>query len=256
MNNVFNLKRFGRLFKKQFSEHYKTYLMALSVLLGVMLVGGSFLVYLIGEPIDLGMQVVLFVVIFYLAGTIFTSTIFADTGNHTKAIAYFTLPASHFEKFLVGWLFSYVIFTLVYTGSFYLILLFLLNIKHWPNQHITVLNIFSGQTQILFIAFSLLHSISIWGAIFFKRLHFIKTAFCFFISVVMLTLVNTSFIESMVGREVRPATPFSNIMFYENNRNIAVAVSRHDDTLIFWILVSVTVVFWVAAYYRLKERQV
>ena len=60
MNNIFNTKRFGRLFIKQLAEHYKTYLMALSVLVGVMLVGGSFFVYIIPAPLDISTQVILF----------------------------------------------------------------------------------------------------------------------------------------------------------------------------------------------------
>jgi hypothetical protein len=256
MNNIFSAKRFGRLFIKQFTEHYKTYLMSLAVLIGVLLVGGTFLVYLISEPINLDMQVVLFISLCFLAGTIFTSTIFADTGDPKKAISYFTLPASHFEKFMVGWVFSYVIFFLVYTGSFYLILMILLNLKHWPNQHVEVLNIFTLQSFFIFILFSLLHSIALWGAVFFKKLHFIKTAFCFFITIVVLTLINTSFLEAMIGREIRPATPFSNIMFFENNRNVAVASMNHNDSLVAVIMLTAAIIFWIAAYYRLKERQV
>ncbi|ASU34072.1 hypothetical protein [Mucilaginibacter xinganensis] len=256
MNNIFNAKRFTLLFIKQLTEHYKTYLMSLTVLLGVMLVGGSFLVYLIPAPIDLSMQTLLFVAIYFLAGAIFTSIIFTDLGDRKKAIGYLTLPASHFEKFLVGWLFSYVIFSLIYTGCFYLILMLLLSLKHWPHQHTEVFNVFAEPMTILFVVFSLLHSIAMWGAVFFEKLHFIKTAFCFFISIVVLTLMNTRFIETLIKREVRPATPFSNIMFFENNRNVAVASIRQNDALVIYILIFASLILWAAAYYRLKEKQV
>jgi hypothetical protein len=256
MNNMFNAKRFGLLFIKQLTEHYKTYLMGLTVLLGVMLVGGSFLVYLIPAPIDLGMQTVLFSSIYFLAGTIFTSTIFTDVSDKKKAIGYLTLPASHFEKLIIGWLFSYLIFSLIYAGCFYLILMLLLSLKHWPNQHTEVFNIFAQPAPLLFLAFTLLHSIAFWGAVFFEKLHFIKTAFCFFIAIVLLTLLNTWFIETLIGREVRPATPFSNIVFFENNRNVFVGTMHQNDPLIMYVLIIVALVFWVAAYYRLKEKQV
>ncbi|SHL99346.1 hypothetical protein [Mucilaginibacter sp. OK098] len=256
MNNIFNAKRFSLLFIKQLTEHYKTYLMSLTVLLGVMLVGGSFLVYLISAPIDSSMQTLLFSTIYFLAGTIFTSIIFADLSDKKKAIGYLTLPASHFEKFIIGWLFSYVIFSLIYTGSFYLILMLLLSLKHWPNQHIEVFNVFAEPMTFLFIVFTLLHSIAMWGAVFFEKLHFIKTAFCFFIGIVVLTLINTWFIETLIGREVRAATPFSNIMFFENNRNITVAGIRQSDVLVVYVIVFASIILWAAAYYRLKEKQV
>ncbi|MDB5090569.1 MAG: hypothetical protein JWR09_4563 [Mucilaginibacter sp.] len=256
MNNTFNAKRFGLLFIKQLTEHYKTYLMGLAVLIGVMLVGGGFLVYLMPEPINLGTQTVLFVCIYFLAGTIFTSTIFADVSDRKKAIAYLTLPASNFEKFIVGWVFSYVIFSLVYTGSFYLILMLLLNLKHWPNQHVEVFNVFVEPAPMLFVVFSFLHGVALWGAIFFEKLHFIKTAFCFFISIIVLTLINTSFIEALINHEIRPATPFSNIELIDNNRNVAITGMRENDTLVVCILFIVALIFWTAAYYRLKEKQV
>src|SRR5665213_2760957 len=110
MNNTFNLTRFGRLFVKHTVEHYKSYLMSLAVLMGVMLLGDGFITYLIpGDFMDAGMQSALFMSVLLLAGTIFASTIFADLGDNKKAMASLTLPASHFEKYLVAWLYSVII---------------------------------------------------------------------------------------------------------------------------------------------------
>ena len=256
MNNIFNTKRFGMLFIKHISEHYKTYLMAIAVLIGVMLLGGSFIVYLIPGGIDKQVQTILFVPIFFLAGTIFTSTIFADFGDSKKAIAALTLPASHFEKFLVGWLVSYVIFSVVFISSFYTILIILLNLKHVTNQHTEVFNVFAEPASSLFVVFTLLHSISFYGAILFKKFHFIKAAFGFFICVGILTVLNTYFVKALFGREVRPAVPFSNIVFFENDRFMDVRIARHEDVFVSYLIIIVSIIFWVATYYRLKEKQV
>ena len=90
MNKIFNPVRFGKLFVKHTTEHYKGYLMALGVLIGVMVLGGSFLVYMNDAPLSRAAQSVLFLGILLLAGTIYTSTIFADLGEKKKAIAYLT----------------------------------------------------------------------------------------------------------------------------------------------------------------------
>jgi hypothetical protein len=256
MNNFFNLKRFGLLFKKHCAEHYKTYLMASAVLLGVLLIGGCFMVYLIEMPIVTQLQTVLFVPIYFLAGTIFTSTIFADISDKNKAISTLTLPASHFEKFLVGWLFSYVIFSVVFLGSFYLILTILLNLRHWPNMHIGVFNAFSEPAAVIFIVYTFLHSITFYGAILFERLHFIKVAFGFFITTVILTEINTAFLEKLVGREVRPTTPFANLALFDNNRFVAVRSIRVSEPMVSYLIMGIAIILWVAAYYRLKEKQV
>jgi hypothetical protein len=256
MSNIFNARRFGMLFIKHSTEHYKTYLMASGVLIGVMLLGGGFIIYLIETPIDLNMQSVLFMPIYFLAGTIFTSTIFGDISDRKKAIASLTLPASHFEKFLVAWLFSYLIFSVVFMGSYYLILMLLLNLRHWPNQHIEVFSIFHQPAASFLLLFTLLQSIAFYGAIVFEKLHFIKTGFCFFIAVGVLTLFNTSFIEALIGRVIRPATPFAVIGFLDHDRYVVVASIAQTDGLVGWLILCVSILFWIAAYYRLKEKQV
>src|ERR1700722_9772900 len=87
MDNVFNIHRFSRLFIKHTAEHYKTNLMALAVLIGVLVLGGSFLIYIVDQPIELNVQTVFFSSIYFLAGAIFTSTVFADFGDKKKAMA-------------------------------------------------------------------------------------------------------------------------------------------------------------------------
>jgi hypothetical protein len=254
MNNLFNAKRFGRLFIKHTTEHYKTYLMALAVLIGVMLLGGSFLVYMLEAPVDMGMQYALFSSIYFLAGSIFTSTVFADFGDSKKAVSSLTLPASNFEKFMVGWVFSFVIFTVVFTAVFYLILLILINVQRQPNPPHELINPFERQELMVFLLFSLLHSITIFGAIFFKKLHFIKTAFCFFISIAVIILLNTIFLRQIIGHPIRPAIPFGNIDLADDN--IApVYGNRVTDFAVVYLVLMIAIIFWTATFYRLKEKQ-
>jgi len=256
MNEIFNPKRFARLFIKELSGHYKTYLMGMAVLNGVMLVGGSFFLFLTPAVLDLSAQVVLFGSIYFLAGSIFTSTVFADASDKKKAIGYLTLPASHFEKFFVAWLISLVLFSIVFVASFYSVLTLLLHIKKWPGQRTEVLNLFAQPMPLLFLSYAMLHGFSLWGAVFFNKLHFIKTAFIFFITIVLLSIINTSFVEALIGREIRTATPFATISFYEKHRYVWVDVVRQTDPLVIGVFIVVAIIFWAAAYYRLKEKQV
>ena len=77
-----------------------------------------------------------------LAGTMFTSTIFAGYGDKKKAVAALTLPASHFEKYLVAWLYSFLIFAIVYSAGFFLIASLAINIKQFPGHPPELINIF------------------------------------------------------------------------------------------------------------------
>lgn len=257
MNNLFNLRRFSRLFIKHTIEHYKSYLMALLVLTGVMLLGGTFLIFMIPGLMDIGFQSAAFMFILLLAGTIFTSTVFGDLGDRKKAIASLTLPASHLEKYIVVWIYSFVVFLLLFTGSFYLIMLFLINIERVPGQIPEVFNIFQNHFggQILLL-FGLLHAIAFYGAIFFEKLHFIKTAFAFFITIASLVFLNKIFQSALINKDVMPNTPFAGIRFMQNSRYVAVNLDSIQADRVLYLVVVITFIFWIAAYYRLKEKQV
>ena len=257
MKKIFNPARFGKLFIKHTTEHYKGYLMALAVLIGVMMLGGSFLVYMIDAPLDQSTQSGLFLVILLTAGTIYTSTIFADLGEKKKAIVYLTLPASHFEKYLVAWLYSFLVFLVIYAISFYLVALFLLNVRHVSGQAEGVINLLQKQPLQMCLIYAFLHAIAFWGAIYFNKLHFIKTAFVFFIFLGLLILFNKIVLTAMIDRNVDAAPPFGNLRFPDGGRQVDITLpdARDNPTLTF-LVVGLTLVIWIAAYFRLKEKQV
>lgn len=256
MNNIFNLNRFGRLFIKHTAEHYKSYLMSLTVLIGVMILGGSFIVYMINVPFDRGSQSALFMITLLLAGTVFTSTVFADIGDKKKAVASLTLPASHFEKYLIVWIYSYVIFLVVYTISFYLIVLLATNVRHFPGHPAEILNIFTRPVNRIYLLYASLHAIAFYGAIAFDRLHFIKTSFYFFICIVMLIIINKIFLGALFGREIMTTVPFGHVRFTENTGIIDINMAGQPEAYLLPLTAVLALLFWAAAYYRLKEKQV
>lgn len=258
MNNFFNLKRFLRLFAKQTAEHYRTYLMSVGVLAGVMLLGGGFLFFVIPEAPDAGLQTAMFVILMLIAGTIFTSTVFNDYGDKSKAIVAVTLPATAFEKFLVGWLYSYPIFMIVYTGVFYLVLIGLGSIRHWPvGQHFDVLSLHQDMITMVLVMYSILHAISIFGAILFKKLHFIKTGFAFFIGYALIMIANTLFLKAITGLNViKIAMPYGYLNFDAGGKYYSIAEEGPISLGVIITLSVIALLIWVAAYFRLKEKQV
>ena len=231
--------------------------MALGVLIGVMVLGGSFLVYMVNARLDLETQSVLFLMILLLAGTIYTSTIFAGLGEKKKAIAYLTLPASHFEKYLVAWLYSFLIFLVIYMISFYLVALFLLNVKHIPGQAEGVINLLEKPNLQIGLIYAFLHAIAFWGAIYFNKLHFIKTGFVFFVFMGLLILFNKILLGTMIGRTVDAAPPFGNLRFMDNDQQVGIILPKAgENPFLICLIVGLMLIFWIAAYYRLKEKQV
>jgi len=262
MNEIFNLKRFGRLFYKHTTEHYKSYLMSVIMFTGVLLLGGSFMVFMINVRMELSVQLVLLGWIVLFTGAIFTSAIFADLGNDKKALGMLTLPATHFEKYLVAWLYSFVVFLVVSIGCFYLVMLFLLHARHFSGPPLEIFSLgynvvgFNGNViYIILVLYSLFHSIAFFGAICFKKLHFVKTALLFFTLVAISVACNNIVMQYMIKRDVIQVVPFTSVGFMEKGKYFAVNAEGFV-----WIgqLVYVVMAFilWAAAYFRLKEKQV
>lgn len=257
MNNFFNLRRFGLLFIKHTAEHIRTYLMAISVLAGVILLGGSFIFFIIPEPPDTGLQTASFVILMLISGSLFTSTVFTDYGIKNRAISVIILPASSFEKFLVGWLYSYPIFMLVYTGVFFLLLYVFGHLGHWPGAHFHYMSLSQPNMYMALIIYSVLHSVSLFGAIFFNKLHFIKTGFLFFIGYGVLLVANTIYLKAITGLNLaKLAMPFGFLNFDINGKYYSINPKSDSNVIILAVLLTASALIWVAAYFRLKEKQV
>lgn len=254
----FSFSRFGRLLRKHTAEHYRYYIMATGVLIGIMALALVGMVYLNSGPLTTRGQAGIFVTLLFGAGTIFTSTIFADLGDKKKAIAVLTLPTSHLEKYLVGWLYSFPIFLMMYLACFYLVANLVLPLDDWQGQQPEILNVFSNETEqrSVFVLFSFLHSIAFWGAIFFRKWHFIKTAFVFFLLMGAFVFLNNLFMERLLGRELQGAIPFANIMFQEGKNYYAIQFSETKEYLLAFVPLGVALLVWAAAYFRLREKEV
>lgn len=262
MSNFFSPARFSRLFIKHSQEHYARYLMSMVVLVGVMVMGGSFLIYMINTSLDPVFQMLLYAWLLLLGGTIFTSTIFAEYGSSKKVITKLSLPASHFEKYLVAWLYSFVILFIMVTVSFYGVMAFLINVKHFPQQRPELFNLLQRpgalQFPIIFIVlvlYSLLHSIIFYGAIHFKSLHFIKTAFLFFIAIAVMMCGNKLLYDLLFKKDTIAGLPFTNVAYLEKGRVVVINLADNKEFYSLIMYMVLAVMFWIAAYFRLKEKQ-
>ena len=170
MNELFSFRRFARLFVKHTAEHYRVYLMSVGVLAGVLILSGFFLFIVAPDASDVGFQTGSYAILMFIAGGIFASTVFTDYGEKDKAIPALTLPATTFEKFLVGWLYSYPIFLVVYTAVFYLAVLGLVSMRHWAaGQQFSFFSVGQVELRIFWVLFTEIHSIALFGAIFFRK---------------------------------------------------------------------------------------
>ncbi|QNF33907.1 hypothetical protein HUW51_14685 [Adhaeribacter swui] len=258
MNNHFSFTRFSRLFAKHTAEHIRWYLMATAVLIGGMTLILGFLAYLQSYPINQEEQTLLFVFGLLGAGSIFTSTVLAHLGDKKKAMAALTLPASHLEKYLVAWLYSLPLFLVVFTASFYLVAFLVMTLDNPGNVPVKLISLFSSDNMVYlsFIAFAFIHGFALWGSVFFQKLQFIKSAFTFFVVMALLLLLNYHGLELLFNRDLAVAIPFDNIGFHDKNQYYYVELPESNKLLTRLLPLVLAVIFWVTAYFGLKEKQV
>lgn len=261
MNNTFNVKRFILLFKKYSIEHAKANLLSLLVLMGLLFLLLGYYSYSSHGHLDKNAQGVSFIFFMLVGGSIYTSISFSALGDKKKAIPFLILPASHFEKYLVSWLYTYIIFQVVFLGAFYLVDIIVIHLGVKPvAEWEGAINIFVPQEKgsMVFLVYTVFNGLTLWGAVFFEKLHFIKTSIIFFVCLAVLILFNNQLLNMLI---VTKATLISGIPFQELDLN---------DNINFWritpdqswilcgkdIILFTAILLWTSAFYRLKEKEV
>ncbi|MFD2145041.1 hypothetical protein [Mucilaginibacter antarcticus] len=260
MNNTFNLTRFLSYFKKHTIDNGKTYLLSTAVLVGILALALLFVVATGTGHLstDWQMTVLMFCVLF--GGSVFASLTFADLSDKRKAIPALTLPVSNLEKFLVSWIYTYVIFLLVSFGAFYLVdvvaVCFSKPSTYFGETKLLDLTNQATPGTLVLGVFTLFHAFAFWGAIFFTKLHFIKASFVFFICLIVLTLLNKGLLFSLSDNHISQHMLMSGVQISENGRTTYYVPDTLVINLMPVVFIICVFILWASAYFRLKEKQV
>lgn len=259
MNNIFNFRRFSQLFIKHSQEFYKTYLLSITVLLGFLAIVLGFISYVSGGNLGIKSQFAIFYFFIVGAGSIFTSMIFSDLGDSRKSIAMMTLPASHFEKYLVAWLYSFVIYQLIFVLCFYAVDIVVLNLQNsGTTGKMALLDLQNPDTpyRLALVAFSMVHSITFLGAVFFEKLHFVKTASLVSLICLLLILINYPLANAILGVELEKVVPLGEARIREGTQSFNIQAQSSVKPIIQGMAYTFALILWVGTYFKLKEKQV
>ncbi|QNK61352.1 hypothetical protein H7F33_12325 [Pedobacter sp. PAMC26386] len=261
MKNIFSFQRFFKLFSKHTREHYHTYLIAVAVLIGILTLMLGTTAYFGNGRLSINVQGAYFSVFLLLSGTIFTSMVFADLGDKKRSIPALTLPVSHFERFLVGWIYSYLIFQVIFVMCFFMIDLIVIKIGDInPLVKNDLLNFGEDRNKFLiaFLIFGLMHGATLLGAIFFEKLHFIKTAFAVFITLICFQVVNIPIVNYFFLASARMQPLFAGVVLRGEIKGQSIYIKPMEQSyiIVIYMVIAVTIVLWAAAFFKLKEKQV
>ena len=256
-NQTFSFARFRRLFGRHTAEHLPAYAMATAVLAGLLLLFVGFATYSHGDSLATTEQGAFYILFLLMGVIIFTSSIFGQFGEKRQATGALLLPASHFEKYLVAWLYSLPIFLLVFTGLFYLVDAVVLYAGARPGRMPELLDLFASleTVQSVLCLLAMLHAAWLWGAIRFENKHFIKTGFAVLLLLGGLSVVNFQVLKQVVGPELLAAIPFTSLRFTESKQLYTLALSDAQGHWLALVPLVLAGLLWVAAYFRLTEKQ-
>ncbi len=294
MNQTFNTGRWWLLVGKHWSENKRKYTLSLIAIAGLLLFW--FIVMAISDGfrgLNISMQTTTYYFGLFLAGCLYGSILFADLGSKTKGLNYLTVPASHLEKLLCSLFYSVIIFFVFYTALFYLVDILIvkaanaLEYSYWVKHHTAgntfepqeIYNVFyqpehssrnEGLIYIL-LGYFVVQSVFILGSVYFPKFSFIKTVIAsFLIGLLMVFLVvkviapilpSGNYYHGLTSYEVytvKDSPAVQGIMIYsdaETDKLVSIP-EWIGDVLLFLLKFAFAPLFWLATYYRLKEKEI
>ncbi len=264
----FSFQRLYLLFRKQWLENSRFYGLASLALLGVMaIVFVVFWIMMGGPHYHEGQTMVIYFVGLYLLGSLYASTAFQALDEKEKGQYLLSLPATHAEKLVTVIVFTTVFFFLVYTACFLLVKWLAVAYVHYRMQHESFVHFQAlawdkNDRQIfsyLLIGFFSLQSLFLLGSVYFRKYAYVKTilaAICFSGIYIFLVVKSIQFfvpagyhfegyrvVQSQVpeGEGYYRAYGFGKDFLYS-----LVFIAK-------WLWIPV---FWTAAWFRLKEKEI
>ncbi len=263
MNDTFNIKRFGWLFKKTLYERPAQLLGLIGLTLVIALLFYAVFRHL--APWDVG-QNGSFMIGFIGGGTFLASFAFNYFTSNASGSSYLTLPASHFEKWLCAVLITGVIFTIVFLVFYRIIDTTLVGMYHktldpkgpfykelYNSVQILPYDGFiATKTYMMFVNFT---TAMLVGALFFNKAAFIKVALIVCGLFIAGSYLNY-FMAKVVFDNIDKALPYYAVFIPVGKEFGKIVLpsyaSKAVDICILYIIPSVLL---VTAYIRLREKE-
>ncbi len=279
VNQHFAYSRWSKLVALHWADNRKRYLLAMPAIFGLLVVWDSFMLVMNRyDPFDDGMQAVTYYTGLILVGCLYASTIFSAFGSKPQGIAWLSIPASALEKLLCGLLFAVVLFFLVYTVVFFIVDIPMVEIcnrliarehRMWsagypilPDPIYNVLkglpnDAYDNQYHLFVLTYFALQAAFVLGSVYFSRYAFIKTTVAVLIFILCFVCLEVRVIEPMLP-EGYHRHPIMDWMKNQDTLDVkAIRLSPYISAPLGYLLIYGTpFVFWIATYFRLKEKEV
>lgn len=264
MNDTFNLKRFGWVFRKFLWERPAQILGLLGLALAISLLTYAIMHTSIGIGKAQGMAFTFGII----SGISFmASAVFGYFGSNASGSSFLMLPASHFEKWLCGILFTGVLFTCVYLGFFRLIDIFFVNgYRNSLDPHsfnyqelyhsVEIFPFNSAMAKTIYMLVVNVAGAMLVGSLYFNKVSFIKVALLICALIACIHLFN-QLIASFFFSNIDMAVPYQGIFLKVGKEVGRIDMPTHIDNIIMAaIYYVIPAILWITAYIRLVEKEI
>lgn len=249
---IFDINRVKLLLTRQLRLNSSTILIGFGAVVGVITFILSIRVITESNALSMAGFTGLALPIFFIGGYIFTSTIFSELRTSHRGYLYLTLPASAFEKLLVAWFISSILYVVASIVAFYVINLLLILVGFSTNsQPVPLFNFIDTWMLKIYAIYIVTQSVFLLGAIYFRGVNFLKTLLALFVISLGLSIFSALLTRLIVFQGF--SIQFSNNM-PDGIEGFIGDIFIPTVKILFWYIMAPF--FLVVSYYRLKERQV
>ncbi|SIO51373.1 hypothetical protein [Chitinophaga niabensis] len=187
----FSFARFSYLFKLQMAANRKLYLLGMAAMAGMMLCYMFLGVFTFENGLTFETQIDFISIALILSGSFFASLIFKQYGDKDKRIQSILLPVSNTERLAVAGLFTFLLFPLVFILLYFICLTIANSVDVHVLGNMNDIYMLNGiEGRYMFMIFFLVQSVSLLGAIWFRRFTFVKTAVLACLVIIFFSSVN------------------------------------------------------------------
>ncbi len=261
MNQIIDWQRSAALLKLNFHLRKRGVLLAVAGFYGfVFLV--SFFVARHSPPALEKMHLLFYFILLYGGAAFIAGNAFRNMNNPAKSISYLSLPASVFEKYLIPWLITGIAWAVVSILS-YIAVAALFNglwsvLLQFPYEFF---NPFTIKLEDLpsvaepYLPYMLIHSVFFLGAAAFRKYPIPKTLLAGFIVNSIFTFISLFTMLILFGDIIRFSEEMGTIYFQNPDFVRFFSVILPEIVRVAFLYV-IPVILYVAAYFKLKEREV
>ncbi|NWJ51168.1 MAG: hypothetical protein HXX14_09895 [Bacteroidetes bacterium] len=254
MENIFSFKRFWLLVRKHANDNWKIFLISLILISATSLVTAGFDKY---ARMDQFYTIYLFILV--LVGAIYTGSFFKNWTNSARVISLISLPASVFEKIAVIIFYTVIllipIFTTVFYGSYFLISSESVN----GSLPLSALSLKQSPLLSILLPFAFFQSLFLLIYIWFQKRQFLITLLVIITSIFIAYFLNRYYIQWLTGNTrvgIYPFELFHSRVEYHKIRNGCEITSDLIANMNILIYSIMTILFYIASYFKLKEKEI